>query len=168
MQESIDKRMENFVTKFKGSSKDDDSSNKTSSYSKTDKEAKKQSTYDHDKIKYEATSKEGSISEVSHLMEGKVSMNKDTPLDEEPPHGIKQVTFPSEKEVNVEERQKDLRLTTPESAAPFDTITCLHLTQRASMASPFKTRRQSTLRRLTEIGLDSKPYLENTPENGHN
>ena len=94
-------------------------------------------------------------------------MPKDTPNDEEPPHGIKQVTFPSEKEVNVEDRRKDLRLTTPESAAPFDTITRLHLTQRASMASPFKTRRQSTLKRLTEIGLDSKLYLENTPENEH-
>ena len=69
-------------------------------------------------------------------MAGKGSMKTDTPNDEEPSHGIEQVTFPSDKEVHVEERQKDLRLTTPGSVAPFDTTTRLHLTQRASMASP--------------------------------
>ena len=70
MQESIDKRMENFVTKFKGSSKDDDSSHKTSSYPDTDEEAKKKSKHNHDKIIYDANSKE-SVSEVSHEMERK-------------------------------------------------------------------------------------------------
>ena len=54
MQESIDKRMENFVTKFKGSSKDDDSSHKTSSYPDTDEEVKKKSKHNHDKIIYDA------------------------------------------------------------------------------------------------------------------
>ena len=87
---------------------------------------------------------------------------------EEPPHGIKQVSFPSEKEGEfIEARRKTPRLTTSESAAPFETSTCLHLTQRTSMVSPYKARRQSILRRLTEIGLDNKSYLDNTPKNVH-
>ena len=71
IQESIDKRMENFVTKFKGSSKGDDSSNKTSSSPETDEEAKKRSKHNHDKINYDANSKESSVSEVCHEMERK-------------------------------------------------------------------------------------------------
>ena len=89
------------------------------------------------------------------------------PSVEEPPHDIKQVSFPASKEEHVETRKTIPRLTTPESAAPFDMITRLQINQRASMTSPYKARRQSPLRRLTEIGMESKPYLENTPENGH-
>ena len=94
---------------------------------------------------------EGDFSEESQNLEGNV-LN-----DEEHPPGIKQVSFPSEEIEFVEERKSTPRLTTPKSAAPFDTITRLHLTQRASMVSPYKARRQSTLRRLTEIGLNNKP-----------
>ena len=33
--------------------------------------------------------------------------------------------------------------------------------------SPFKARRQSTLRHLTEAGMDPKPYLNISHENGY-
>ena len=75
----------------------------------------------------------------------------------ESPHRIKQVSFPAEKVQFVEDRKESQRLTTPESADPFDTITRLHLNQRSSLMSPFKARRHSTLRNLTEVGVDPKP-----------
>ena len=169
MQNGIDKRMENFVMKFKGSQKDEHSSVKTSSHPTKDKEANTKPSSDQYKIR-EANTEEGDLSEVSRDMEEKDSMIDEEVLQpgvKEFPHDIKQVSFPANKNEHVEIRKTTPRLTTPESAAPFDTITRLHLNQRASMISPYKARRQSTLRRLTEIGLESKPYLENTPENGH-
>ena len=98
--------MENFVTKFKGSSKDEHSSIKTSSNPDKDNE-------------------ESIFSEVSHESEDKDPGNEDSsqPKAGESPHGIKQVSFPEEKVQFVEDRMENQRLTTPESAAPFDTIT---------------------------------------------
>ena len=108
------------------------------------------------------------ISEISYSKDKDID-NVDTlqPTDEEQLYEIKQVTFPTKEDEYVESRKKNLRLTTPESTTPFDTITRLQLTKRVNMISPFKARRQSTLRKLTEIGMESKPYLDNTPVNGH-
>ena len=134
MQDSIDKRMENFVTKFKGSQKDENSSLKTSSNPNKGEGANVKPSSDQYNVQ-----EAGNLTDVSRDSEEKDMIDEDVPQPRvgEPHHDIKQVSFPANVDEHVEIRKTIPRLTTPESAAPFDTITRLHLNQRASIISPY-------------------------------
>ena len=76
MQDSIDKRMENFVTKFKGSQNDENSSVKTFSNPTKDEGANMKPSYEQSKVR-EANNEEGSFSDVSRDSDGKVMIDED-------------------------------------------------------------------------------------------
>ena len=99
MQDSIDKRMENFVNEFKDSQKDENSSVKTSSNPTKDEGASIKPSSGQYKVR-EANTEEGYFSDVSRDLEEKVMIDEDVlqPRVEKPSHDIKQVSFPANKD----------------------------------------------------------------------
>ena len=90
MQDSIDKRMKSFVTKFKGSQNDENSSVKTSSNPTKDEGTNIKPSCDQSKVR-EANNEEGNFSEVSRDSDEKVLIDEDVlqPRVEDPHHDIK-------------------------------------------------------------------------------
>ena len=91
IQDSIDKRMENFVNKFKGSQKDESSSVKTSSNPTKDEGESIKPSYEQSKLR-EASNEEGSFSDISRDSDEKILLHEDVlqPRVEDPHHDIKQ------------------------------------------------------------------------------